>query len=145
MGFLKLNVYGHPSGATFDPDAVIQRVKEAFPDTTVLPGDQLALGVERAEALGAADHVIETLRRNRKAQGPAYAFETPIPGGGLIRGRARRYDVTFLYDAPLPEELRTRLIEFLRSLGVGKLEASTATKQIEILFDWAQPALDQGV
>jgi hypothetical protein len=134
MGFLKLNTYGHPSGAVFDPDLVIRKVQEAFPETVVSPGDQLVLAAERAEAGGAARSVVETLRRTAQAHGPAYAFTIPIPGGSL-QGRARRYDVAFLFDEPLPEEWRSRLIEFLTSLGVGKLEASTTARQVEVLSD----------
>jgi hypothetical protein len=139
MGFLKLNVYGHPSGAVFDPDRVIQKVKERFPETKVVPGDQLALSAERAAAGGAADQVVATLRRTAQSYGPAYAFEIPIPGGRSIHGRARRYDISLLFDDPLPEELRSRFIEWLKSFGVGKLEASTETSQTEILCDLGRP------
>jgi hypothetical protein len=135
VGFLKLNVYGHPSDAVLDPGTVVQRVEEEFPETTVLPGDQLARSAERAQALGAADQVVDTLRRNSTLYGPAYAFEIPIREGEVLRGRARRHDVTFLFDKPLPEELRQRLLAFLRSFGVGKIEASTETRGMEVLFD----------
>ncbi len=135
MGFLKLNVYEHPSDAVLDPDTVVQRVKEEFPETAVIAGDQLAQSADRAEALGAADHVVDTLRRNAQLYGPAYAFEIPLQGGDLLKGRARRYDVTFLFDEPLPEELRQRILAFLKSFGVGKIEASTETRSTAVLFD----------
>ena len=141
-GFLKLNAYGHPRGAVFDPDFVIQNVKERFPETTVMPGDQLALSAKRAAAEGAADQVVATLRRNAQAYGPAYAFEIPFPGGRSIHGRARRYDVTLSFDEPLPEELQNCLIAWLRSLGVGQLEASTETAQLRLLDDREQPSRD---
>jgi hypothetical protein len=87
-----------------------------------LPGDQLALSAERADALGAADHVVRTLRRNQQDYGPAYAFEIGIGGGGTIQGRARRYDVTFLFADSLAEEWRQRLLAFLQGLGAGRIE-----------------------
>src|SRR5207253_570626 len=125
MGFLRLNLYGHPSGAVFDPDMVLQRVQEEFPEAVVLPGDQLTLAAERAQAQGAASHVAETLRRNAHSYGPARAFRLPVPAGGTVQGRVRRYDVAFLYDHPLAEELKHRILAFLRALGIGRLEAST--------------------
>jgi hypothetical protein len=133
MGFLKLNVYGHPLGASLDPDQVIQKVTESFPEARVVPGDQLTLSAERATAEGAADHVVATLRHNAQSYGPAYAFEIPLPDGRSIQGRVRRYDVALLFDEPLPEELRSRFIDWLKSFGVGQVEASTDTRQIAIL------------
>jgi hypothetical protein len=125
MGFIKLNRYGDPSGGIFDAHAVVDKVRETFPSVTILSGDQLALSAERAASLGAADHVIRTLRRNQQEYGPAYAFEIDIPGGGTIQGRARRYDVTFLFADPLAEEWRQRLLGFLQSLAPGKIECSS--------------------
>ena len=48
MGFLNLNLYGHPRGVSFDPEAVLRKVREQFPEATVLPGDQLAEQARRA-------------------------------------------------------------------------------------------------
>jgi hypothetical protein len=124
MGFIKLNRYGDPSGCVFDPEAVVEKVRETFPNVNVLPGDQLALGSERAAASGAADHVVRTLRRNQHDYGPAYAFQIGIEGGKTIEGRARRYDVTFLFPDPLEEQWRQRLLGFVRSLGPGRIESA---------------------
>jgi hypothetical protein len=142
MGFLRLTVYDHPSDAVFDPDAVLQKVQQEFPETVVLPGEQLTLAAEQAQAQEAAGHVVETLRRNARSYGPARAFRVPVPEGASVQGRVRRYDVAFLFDEPLPEALRHRLLHLLRSLGVGRLEASGQGRQIEILFDSAAPSAD---
>jgi hypothetical protein len=142
MGFLKLNIYGHPSGAVLDPDQILQKVKEIFPETRVVPGDQLTLSAERAAAGGAAGQVVATLRRNAQSYGPAYAFEIPLPEGRSMQGRARRYDVTLLFDEPLPEELRNRFIEWLKSFGVGKVEASTDTAETAILWDVGEKPME---
>ena len=132
MGFMKLNRYGDPSGCVFDAAAVVQKASETFPGVRVLAGDPLALAAERAAASGAADHVVRTLRRNEQEYGPAYAFEIGIDGGGTIQGRARRYDVTFLFADSLAEEWRQRLLGFLQLLGSGRIE--------EAVDDVAQPA-----
>jgi hypothetical protein len=124
MAFLKLNRYGDPGRGDFDPAAVIEKACQTFTDVHVLPGDALAMSAERASALGAADHVVRTLRRNQQEFGPAYAFEIAIEGGGTIHGRARRYDVTFLFPDPLSEEWHERLLAFLQGLGAGRIEES---------------------
>ena len=122
MGFMKLNRYGDPSGCVFDAAAVVEKARETFTGVRVLAGDPLALAAERAATMGAADHVVRTLRRNQQDYGPAYAFEIGIEGPGTIQGRARRYDVTFLFADPLAEEWRQRLLGFLQDLGAGRIE-----------------------
>src|SRR5580693_565414 len=122
MGFITLNRHGDPSGCVFDPASVVEKARQTFPGVTILSGDQLASSVERAVAAGAADHVVRTLRRNQQEYGPAYAFEIATDGTGTIQGRARRYDVTFLFPDSLPEPWRQRLLDRLRGLGPGRLE-----------------------
>jgi hypothetical protein len=122
MGFLKLNRYGDPSGCVFDAAAVVEKARQLFPGLRVLPGDPLALSAERAAEMGAADHVVRTLRRNQQDYGPACAFEIGIEGGETIQGRARRHDVTFLFADSLAEEWRQRLLAFLQGLGAGRIE-----------------------
>lgn len=127
MGFIKLNRYDDPSGCVFDPASVLAKAREAFANVQVLPGDQLALSAQRAAAGRAADRVVQTLRRNQQEYGPAYAFEIGCEGPETIHGRARRYDVTFLFADPLDEAWRLRLLAFLQSLGPGKIEEATGT------------------
>jgi hypothetical protein len=122
MGFVKLNRYGDPSGCVFDAAAVVEKARELFPGLHVLAGDPLAMSAERAAEMGAADHVVRTLRRNQENHGPACAFEIGIEGGETIQGRARRYDVTFLFTDSLAEEWRHRLVAFLQGLGAGRIE-----------------------
>lgn len=122
MGFMKLNRYGEPSGSVFDAAAVVEKARQSFPGVRVLPGDPLALAADRAADLGAADHVVRTLRRNQQDYGPACEFEMSIEGGGTIEGRVRRYAVTFLFADPLAEEWRERILAFLQRLGAGRIE-----------------------
>jgi len=122
MGFIKLNRFDDPCGGVFDPAAVVDMARQTFPGVQVLPGDQLALSAERAATAGAADHVVQTLRRNQQEYGPAYTFEIGTNGGDKIEGRARRYDVTFLFSDPLANEWRQRLLAFLQGLGAGRIE-----------------------
>jgi hypothetical protein len=122
MGFIKVNRYGDPRALPFDPAAVVEKACQQFTDVKVLSGDQLALAAEKAAAMGAADHVVRTLRRNQQDYGPAFAFEFCTDDGKTIQGRARRFDVTFLFADPLPEEWRQRLLAFVQGLGGGRIE-----------------------
>lgn len=125
MGFIKLNRFNDPSGATFDAVAVVEQVSQSFPEARILSGDPLSIAAERAATLGAADHVIQTLRQNEQAYGPAREFEINSGDGTTIRGRARRYDVTLLFDEPLADKWRQRLLKFLNSLGPGRIETAS--------------------
>jgi glutathione S-transferase len=122
MGFIKLNRFGDPNGCVFDAAAVAEKLRRTFPHLRLLPGDPLALSAERAAASGAPEHVVATLRRNQREYGPACGFEIGIEGRETIQGRVRRYDVSFLFADPLTEEWRQRLLDFLRGLGVGRIE-----------------------
>jgi hypothetical protein len=124
MGFLKLNRFGDPGGAVFEPAKIIDKVRKSFAGAKIVPADQLAESAEHAAAAGAADHVVQTLRRNQQAYGPSFAFEIPLEGGSMIQGRARRFDVTFLFSEPLPQHWHDRLLAFLQDLGHGKLECA---------------------
>lgn len=146
MAVLNLNLYHHPSGVAFDPAKVVQKMRTYFPEATSLPGDQAVAEAERAEAFfarelqadpeGPARKVVESLRRKARRYGPSCAFSIPLEDGRHIRGCARSVGVTFLSDGPLGEPIRDRLLEFLKSLGVGWIEASTSDRrQAEILYD----------
>lgn len=146
MAVLNLNLYRHPSGLAFDPRKVVQKLAKWFPEATFAPGDQAAAEVERAKSFFArelqadpespARKVVESLRRKARNYGPSYAFVIPLEDGGPIRGCARSVGVTFLSEGPLREPTRTRLIEFLKSLGVGRIEVSTGDqRQFEVLYD----------
>ncbi len=124
MGFMKLNRYGDPSGCDFDAVEVIEKARTSFPDLRILPGDALTSSAERAAASGAPEHIVRTLQRNANEYGPARSFEIGIGSGKKIEGRARRFDVTFLFADPLTADWRGRLLAFLQGLGVGRIEES---------------------
>ena len=139
MGFLNLDLYRHPSGKRFDPEKVIQRVKAAFPETRILPGDQLAEAVRRAEASGAPHQIVDSLAASQRPTGLLTLLKYPCRRLGSSGGW-RAVGVQFLFDESLPEAVRARLIDFLKSLGLGRLEASTSAGQGQIVCDLAGPS-----
>lgn len=124
MKFIKLNRFGDPSGCLFDPIEVAEKARRTFPNTRILPGDPLTLCIERAIATGAPEHIVRTLQRNQQEYGPACSFEINIENGERIQGRARRYDVTFLFSDEIADTWHGRLMEFLEGLGAGRIEGA---------------------
>jgi len=151
MGFLNLNLYKHPSGVAFDAAKVIEHMKATFPDADFPPGDRALAEVQRAEAFFATElaanpnsparSVVESLRRKAANYGPSYAFAIPRSTGKPITGCARSVGVTFLFEDPLTEDWRNRLIAFLKSLAIGQLETSTEHSAThEVLEDLRGPS-----
>jgi hypothetical protein len=149
LSFIILDLNESEPRAELDPHQAIKRLQEWFPEATFLPGDQLARSVEHAEALlagptdgtmsGPERRVVESLRRKAILYGPALAFEIPVDSDRWIRGSARRVDITFNYDEPLPDALRNRLVEYLKTFGVGRIERSSEDgKSAELIFDNAR-------
>ena len=151
MGVINLNLYQHPSGVAFCSEKVKQRMKELFPEGTFPPGDRALAEARRAEALFAdelrndprspAQSIVNSLYRKARNYGPAYTFSIPREEGQPITGTVRNVGVTFLFEDPLRDEIRIRLIAFLRSLGFGQLEASKeGQKNFELLADLSGPS-----
>jgi hypothetical protein len=136
LSFIILDLYESDGKDELDPCEAIMKLQDWFPGTTVLPGDALAQSVERAESFFAAamgkgmsdaeKRVVESLRRKASRYGPALAFEIPVDSVRSIRGSARRVDITFNYDDPLPDPIKERIVEYLKTFGVGRIERSSA-------------------
>jgi hypothetical protein len=146
LSFIILDLNESEERAELDPHQAIKRLQEWFPEATCLPGDQLTRSVDHAEVLfagppgssmrGAERRVVESLRRKAGLYGPALAFQIPVDAARWIRGSARRVDITFNYDEPLPEALRNRIVEYLKSFGVGRIEQSSEDgTSTELIFD----------
>jgi hypothetical protein len=122
MAFIYLNLFPHRERGQLNPEDVIVRLQEAFPEAIVLPGDQLALSARRAEqnldqTNPANRTVVQKLWWDARHLGPAYAFYIPAePGSRRIDGVIRRYQADFHSDAPLSEAMQGRILTFLRSL-----------------------------
>jgi hypothetical protein len=146
VSFIILDLNESEGRAELDPHQAILRLQDWFPGATVLPGDQLTQSVERAESFFGAlqsdrmsdpeKRVVESLRRKAHRYGPALAFQIPVDSGRSIQGSARRVDITFNYDDPLPDPLRDRVVEYLKTFGVGRIERSSADgRTTELIFD----------
>ncbi len=139
MGMYNLSLFRHSSGVAFDPHRVIAKARAWFPEAVFLPGDKAAEELHHAEAFfaeelrkdpdGPGSNVIASLRRKAYSYGPAFAFRIPVEGGDPVRATARTSGVHFLFQEPLAEPLRERLLGFLRSLGVGRLDTAVEGKR----------------
>jgi hypothetical protein len=121
MSYIYINLFSQRDRAQLNPDEVIVRVREHFPEAIVLPGDQLAFSAQRAEknldlTNPANRAVVQKLWRDSQQLGPAYAFHIPARPGPRIEGVIKRYQADFHSDAPFPEGMRARVFAFLGSL-----------------------------
>jgi hypothetical protein len=146
-----LSLHRHGSGVAFDPQKVIVKARAWFPEADFLPGDKAAEEVHRAETLfaeelrqnpaGPGSSVIASLRRRAYSFGPAFAFRIPQTGQDPVRATARGSGVHFVFDEPITEVLRDRILGFLRSLGIGRLEAAVVGDRIpHVLADMDGPS-----
>jgi hypothetical protein len=138
MAYLYINLFDHRDQGRLDPDEAVVRLQEQFPEAIVLPGDQLSLSARRAEhnldpANPANRAVAQKLCWDAQHLGPAYAFYIPAGPAARINGVVKRYQADFHCDAPIAEDMRARLIGFLRSL----IPASMA---IDVREEWDEPA-----
>jgi hypothetical protein len=121
MHFLSINVYDHPTGFTFDPSAVVQRLQGYFPEAWVDPRDQLEIRARSDQAKFDASSpgmraAIEAMWREAWNQGPAYSFTIPSPGRGALKGVVKRHMVQVGFSSQVDEGLLERVREFLASL-----------------------------
>ncbi|WP_435020421.1 hypothetical protein TA3x_001820 [Tundrisphaera sp. TA3] len=121
--------YRGPGVACFDPEKVIDRLRERFPGAVVDPTDQAEREVARIDAFvgeaPADDEAMRAVRRQVRGKarrnGPVYRFQIDDGQGGSIEGRSSRYTVEFWADQAIGDDLRGRIVDFLRSLGLGKV------------------------
>jgi hypothetical protein len=115
--------------ATFDPEKVVWRLLEVFPaaciDWTDRAEKEVASLDQFLEKSDSSPEVKDTMRRQIRGKarrnGPCYRFRFDDGDGHPIDGRAGRYSVCFRSEEIVNEDTRRRLIDFLKSLSLGKL------------------------
>ena len=100
----------------FDPTIVVARLREVFKEINVTPQERSRNDLHRLVELEAPESAIEIAAADARRRGPIWTFELSTAASQKIRGRAERYCVTFISDAPIPEDFRIRIIAFLKQL-----------------------------
>jgi hypothetical protein len=121
--------YWGPQVATFDPEKVLCRLKEHFPEAEIDPTDWTEREVaslnaylqERAITARHKDPMRSQIRGKARRNGPLYRFRLTDGSGAEIQGYSSRYRVVFRSDHDINEVFRRRITDFLRSLGLGNL------------------------
>lgn len=122
-----------------DPDLVIQELKTKFPGAHVHSEDKLSTQVQRMKKLLAQDprqgmdHVLQTLKRNAKHNGPQFSFELPVSEGKVIKGYVQKYVIVLLLDDSLSDEVRNRLLGFLQTFGTGVMKETLESGEVKML------------
>jgi hypothetical protein len=121
--------YWGPQVATFDPEKVLWRLKEQFPEAAIDRTDWAEREVasldafldERAVPPVQKDTMKRQIRGKARRNGPVYKFKLTDGLGPEIEGYSSRYRVVFRSANDIEEGFRSRITDFLRSLGLGNL------------------------
>jgi hypothetical protein len=121
--------YWGPQVATFDPEKVLRRLKEQFPEAEIDPTDWAEREVASLDAFleqrcvppETKDAMRRQIRGKARRNGPVYRFKLADGVGTAIEGYSSRYRVVFRSAHDVEEECRSRIADFLRSLGLGNL------------------------
>jgi hypothetical protein len=112
-----------------DPQVVVHRLCDALFGLEVNPTDYAELEVlretQRLSVPGADPYVVEPLLRQIKdvarRNGPIYCVRLTTGAETQVDGRVSRYEVTFWSEDGIFEPFRTRILDALRSFGIGEL------------------------
>ena len=120
MPYLSVSLAEEGSEVTFEPDYVLDRLREVYPGIEVDPRDQLLLRLEKAKAVLSPDveaerAVIAKMKRDAAVQGPARAF-TLMLHNQKIYGVVKRRMFQLSFDLPLSEAAVQELRSMIRSL-----------------------------
>jgi hypothetical protein len=115
--------------ATFDPEKVLQRLKEQFPEADIDTTDWAESEVasldsfleRRSVPAETSDAMRRQIRRKAVRNGPIYKFKLTDGDGISIEGYSSRYRVVFRSANDIDQKFCGRIIDFLRSLGLGNL------------------------
>jgi hypothetical protein len=121
--------YWGPQVGTFDPEKVLWRLKEQFPTAEIDRTDWAEREVasldtyleERAVPPEQKDTMRRQIRGKAQRNGPVYRFKLSDGFGAEIEGYSSRYRVVFRSSHDIDECFRSRITDFLRSLGLGNL------------------------
>jgi hypothetical protein len=121
--------YWSESVICFDPEKVVGKFADAFPDIVIDWTNASELEVQRVQKFlmgsDASEETKATMLRQIKGKasrnGPVYNFQIPQGKGCFIKGQATRYSVTIHYEGTLPDQMKHQLVDLLRSLEAGKL------------------------
>jgi hypothetical protein len=121
--------YSGPQVATFDPEKVLWRLKDQFPEADIDTTDWAEREVtsldfflaQRSIAPAKKDQMRSQIRGKARRSGPVYKFKLADGDGNTIEGCSSRYRVAFRSAYDIEEGFRRRITDFLRSLGLGDL------------------------
>jgi hypothetical protein len=126
--------YMSDSVACFDPEKVLWKLSELFPEAIIDEKDYAEVEVqslasfltnrgeeitERREA-----QMLASIKRKARQNGPAFIFMVDSGSGENVSGWARRYGVGFKSGKDIPNDLKARIISFLEGLDLGEVSIS---------------------
>lgn len=114
--------YASDSVICFDPNKIVFRLMEEFPEIIVCYEDYGWRDYDLFKRRGAYEGAIRTAENDARRRAPIYIFRFRNLNGQIIRGKAERYFITIQSDKNIPAELKQRLLSFFDSLKIEEIE-----------------------
>ena len=131
--------YMSDSVLCFDPEKVLWKLAEHFPQVLTDEKDHAEAEVQSVSAFladrgeeiseGIRSHILASIKRKARQNGPAYAFSFDSAEGTTVKGWARRYGTGFKSEGDMPEALKANITDFLKGLGISEISV------IKVQFD----------
>ncbi|MEQ1830447.1 MAG: hypothetical protein ABL921_31100 [Pirellula sp.] len=131
--------YWDDSVGAFEPEKCINRVCAAFKDVDVdvdktdhqeiIMTREVERWIATVEDERQRDQLIFQSKRLYRANGPTYRFVIRFGDGHEVHGTARRLYFYLRFNPSLPNEIVTRLRQFLLSLSLGSPKMSGVDEQ----------------
>ncbi len=120
---------------TFDPEKVLGKLREIFPqmevDTLDYSLDELERFIKYAnEKIPEPNRsrMINSMRGKNWANGPSFRFQIDIDENSKLNGYAKRYTIAFLSESEIDSDTENKIINFLKSLKYGTIRSNTKTE-----------------
>lgn len=126
--------YWDESVLTFDPEKVVVRVRDYFPQVVIEPKDYSMDELERVTKFANENFeeprrskIITSIRGKNWTNGPSFRFKTPLENEIEITGYSQRYCIAFESKRGIDLEIENTIIDFLKSLKYGEISSDTET------------------
>lgn len=117
--------YKTNSVGCFDPSKVMARIRDNVPGVIVCLHDHAWDRHETFSSHG-LDAALETVANDARRRGPIYRCRINTgQSQQIIEGEAERYSVTIRSTQPIPEPLKSKILDALHSLTLDEIEVTS--------------------
>lgn len=114
--------YDSDSVICFDPNKIVFRLMEEFPEIIVCFEDYSWRDHDLFKRRGAYEGAIRTAENDARRRAPIYIFRFRNSDEQIIKGKAERYFITIKSNKKIPTKLKQRLLLFFDSFKIKEVE-----------------------